>query len=95
MSIRTALILTGVWTLLLLAGCAGVVAYIANGPRHQQEARAGRAGGGFGTLAAIGYGAIWLPWAAAYGKQRRERLEREKRHAEDDEEGRPRKRRRT
>jgi hypothetical protein len=54
-------------------------------PGHQQEARAGKAGGGFGTLAAIGYGAIWLPWAAAYGKQRRERLAREKRKAEDDE----------
>jgi hypothetical protein len=94
MTLRLAFILTGVWSLLVVAGCAGAITYIANGPPHQQPERAGKAGGGFGVVAAVGYGGIWLPWAVAFGKQRRERAERQKRRAGGDDEDRPRKRKR-
>jgi hypothetical protein len=91
MTTRLALILTGVWTLVVVAGCAAVLWYVmANAPRSTAEARLGQAGTGCGTVAALGYGAIWLPWAAAWGKRRRERLERER--AEEEEDERPRKR---
>ncbi|MFO0878889.1 MAG: hypothetical protein U0840_16225 [Gemmataceae bacterium] len=72
MTTRLALILTGVWTLLVVAGCAGAITYIANGPQHQAEARASKAGGGFGVVTAIGYGAIWVPWAIVWSQKRKE-----------------------
>lgn len=93
MSLRLALILTGVWTLLVFAGCAGIITYIANGPVRQQQERASKAGGGFGIVAAAGYGGIWVPWAAAYGRKRRERLREQSRRPDVDEEELPRNRR--
>ena len=56
-----ALILTGAWTLLVFAICAGGFAYIAKAPQHQREQRAGQFGSGLGTFSAIGYGTIWIP----------------------------------
>jgi hypothetical protein len=73
MSTKLALILTGVWTLLVLAACGGGLWFVTTQvPRHQQEERARLFGSGTGTLAVIGYAAIIFPWAIAWGRQRRE-----------------------
>jgi hypothetical protein len=75
MSTRLALILTGVWTLLVVAGCGGALWFVTTkAPRHQQEERARRLGTGMAAVAGIGYGAIWLPWAVVWGRKRREQL---------------------
>lgn len=91
MTTRLALILTGVWTLIVVVGCVAVIWYATSTTsRSVAAARMGQAGTGCGTIAAIGYGGIWIPWAAAYGKRRRERLEQER----EEEDERPRKRKR-
>ena len=79
MTTKLALILTGAWTLLMIAVCSGLIWFVtARVPRHEQERRAGMLGSGAATVAAIGYGAIWLPWAVVVGRKRRERAERER-----------------
>lgn len=84
MTTRLALILAGVWTLVVVAGCTAVVWYaLSTAPHSAAEARLKQAGAGCGTVAAIGYGAILIPWAAAYGKRRRQRLEREREEEHD------------
>jgi hypothetical protein len=82
MTTRLAFILTGIWTLIMTIGCGGVLWHIVkNVPRGQQEARASSLGSGCGVLASIGYGAIWLPWAAVKGKKRRQEREEKARQA--------------
>jgi hypothetical protein len=76
MSTKLALILTGVWTVLVIAGSIAAISFVAaKVPRHQQEARAQKLGAGVAVVAAVGYGAVWLPWAAARGRDRRRRRE--------------------
>jgi hypothetical protein len=65
---------TAIWTLL---GCGGSGVGLWYVTTHRvrgagTEERAKRLGMGAGTLMAIGYAAIWLPYAAAVGKRRRE-----------------------
>lgn len=92
MSIRLALILSGVWTVLVIAGSAIAIVSIVNGPPSQQQERASKAGGTFGIIAAIGYGGIWVPWAMAKSKKKPDRPRRPKRRTDDDPDNRPRKR---
>lgn len=76
MTTRLALILTGVWSLLVLLACGGGIWFVTTRvPRHQQEQRATALGGATGTVAVIGYGVIILPWAAAVGRRRRQAAE--------------------
>jgi hypothetical protein len=83
MRARLALILTGIWTLIVIVGCVGIIMHIANGPQSQQEERASQAGAGFGVVAAMGYAGIWIPWAIAFGKKRQARPDRPKRRPAD------------
>ncbi|MFG0336036.1 MAG: hypothetical protein ACF8TS_21970 [Maioricimonas sp. JB049] len=79
MSLKLALILTAIWTALIVAAGAGLIWYIIEHPIPGAEDRAALAGSGLGTLASIGYGAIWIPLAIRIGKQMRERRERSQR----------------
>jgi len=74
MRLRTALIASGIWTAVGVIGCVVLISVIAGQrlPRRDAEQRAGQAGTGAAVVMAIGYGAIWLPFAAAVGKRRRE-----------------------
>jgi predicted permease len=81
MSTKLALMLSGVWTLLLILGCSGMFWYVATKvPRHQQDERAKMFGSGAGVFGAIGYGAIVIAWAIAWRRRREEQA------ADDDEE---------
>lgn len=73
MTLKTAFIATGVWTVVGLVLSVVLVIAIASGSTRRSEAnqRASMAGSGAGLVMAIGYGAIWLPYAAAMGKRRR------------------------
>ena len=91
MSTKLALILTGVWTLLVVAACSGALWFVTSKvPRSQQDERARLFGGSIGILAAIGYAGVWLPWAVAYRK--RHQQQQAPRDADEDDE-RPRRRR--
>ncbi|QDU36245.1 hypothetical protein Mal4_05290 [Maioricimonas rarisocia] len=81
MSLKLALILTATWSVLVVAAGAGLIWYIMEHPipGARAEDRAAVAGSGLGTLASIGYGAIWIPLAFRIGKQMRERRERAQR----------------
>lgn len=74
MSTRTAIIASVTWIVLVVGVTFGLLwrAWENASPRERRdfEARATTAGRGAGTLAAIGCGAIWIPWAL---KRRRER----------------------
>ncbi len=74
MSTRRALILTGVWTLVvIIASIAAIWFVVAKVPRHQQEEQAEMLGAGVAAVAVVGYGAVWRPWAAARRRERRAR----------------------
>jgi hypothetical protein len=74
MSTRRALILTGVWTLVvIIASIAAISFVVAKVPRHQQDERAQELGAGVAAIAVVGYGAVWRPWAAARRRERRAR----------------------
>jgi type II secretory pathway component PulM len=74
MTLKLALILSAAWTLLIIVGAVVAISYLATHPIRgiSAEERASAVGGGMGIVAAIGYGAIWLPLAAKLGRQRRE-----------------------
>ena len=74
MKLKHALIASGVWTVVGVVAAVGLITYIASQrlPRRVAEQRAQTAGGAAGVVVAVGYGAIWLPYAAAVGKRRRE-----------------------
>jgi hypothetical protein len=80
MRLKTALIATGIWTVVVVILAGVVIWYIANHPIPgvSKKDRAAQAGGGLGVFAGIGYGCIWLPYAAAIGKQKREAREKAK-----------------
>lgn len=71
MKLKHALIATAAWTAVGLLGCIALIAVIASraGPGRAAEQRAQQAGGGAGVVMAIGYGAIWLPYAVAVGRR--------------------------
>ena len=93
MSNKLALILLGVWTLIVIAGCGGAFWYVGTQvPWHEWDKRASAMGAGVGTVTCIGYAAILLPWAIAW-RRRREEEERQ-RNERDDDRPRPRKRKR-
>lgn len=95
MSNKLALILLGVWTLVVIAGCSGAFWYVSvKVPRHQQDERARMFGSGAGVVACIGYAAIMLPWAVAFRKRREAQQARDEHEEDEDEEDRPRRRKR-
>lgn len=80
MKLKTALIATGLWTAVIVVLAGVVIWYIGSHPvpGASKQDRASQAGGGLGVLAGIGYGCIWLPYAAAIGKQKRKAREKAK-----------------
>jgi hypothetical protein len=80
MKLKTALIASAIWTVVVIGLIGVVIWYIANHPVPgvSKKDRAAQAGGGLGVFAGIGYGCIWLPYAAAIGKKKRAERERAK-----------------
>lgn len=74
MKLKHALIATAVWTAVGLVACVALIAVIASraGPGRAAEQRAQQAGGGAGMVMALGYAGIWLPYAFAVGRKKRE-----------------------
>lgn len=81
MTLKQRVVITAIWTaLIFVIGGVGIW-YIGAHPISgvRTEARASKLGGGVGVLATLGYGCIWLPYAASIGKQRRAEREKAKR----------------
>jgi type II secretory pathway component PulM len=77
MTIKTRVVATIVWSVLMLGVGAFGIWYILEHriPGVRAEERSARLGGGIGVLMSIGYAVLWLPLAAKIGRKRR--LERE------------------
>jgi hypothetical protein len=74
LELRHAVIASSVWTALAFGFCAGGLWYVgAHADQGSRSERALRLGRGGGTLAALGYAAIWLPYAYRTGTRRRKR----------------------
>ncbi len=73
MTVKLALILSAVWTLLMVV--IGVAVLLSIGSQGVGgtigEERAAMVGTGMGVLTSIGYAALWLPLAARAGARRR------------------------
>ncbi len=82
MSLKFSLIATAIWMVLIFVVAFAIGYFFIQGnpiPGVSMEERGTKLGVGMGTLAGIGLGAIWLPFAARLGKERREAMERAKR----------------
>lgn len=80
MKLKTALIASAIWMVVVI-GIGGVaIWYVSTHPIHgvSNEQRGAQLGGGLGVFAGIGFAAIWLPYAAAIGKKKREERDRAK-----------------
>lgn len=69
MTLKNALWASAAWTVLVVGATASTIWYVVTHrlPGVSSNARAARAGSGMGIAAGIGYGCIWLPYAAAGG----------------------------
>lgn len=81
MTLKRVLIFTGIWTLIMVGVCVAAISYAATHrvPGVRAKDRAAQLGSGLGTLTVIGYGAIWLPFAAKVGQKKRAEREEKKR----------------
>jgi hypothetical protein len=72
--LKYALWATAAWTVIGVGASAAVLWYISTHPVRGARARdrAAVAGQAAGIVVAAGYGVIWLPYAAAVGRKRRE-----------------------
>ncbi len=77
MKLKTALIASAVWTVVVVGVAGYTIWYVVNHPIRgmSKTDRASKVGGGLGVFAGIGYSAIWFPYAAAIGKKKREERE--------------------
>ena len=73
MSLKTALLASAVWTIVAVVVSAVAIWYVMAHPvaGASVEQRSQMLGSGVGTVMAIGYGAIWLPFAFKLGQERR------------------------
>jgi hypothetical protein len=73
MSIKKLIVATVVWMALIFVGGGLGFWYIFEHPLPGVSAdiRAGKLGQGFATVASLGLGAIWLPFAYKLGEKRR------------------------
>lgn len=80
MSLKASIIASVVWTVVVVIAGIAMIAYIGTHPvpGASTEQRTQMAGSATGTVAAIGYGAIWIPFAMVAGKKRREALAQQK-----------------
>lgn len=82
MTIRKRIQVTVAWLVIgiSLAAVAGFF-MVKDAPRRERNQRASAAGSFGGLVVAAGIGVIWLPYAAAVGKKRREERERARKAA--------------
>lgn len=73
MTLKRAFFLTAIWTFGMAGICGLVIAHFASHPTLDvsPEDRASQVGTWLGVAASIGYGLIWIPYAAKVGQQRR------------------------
>jgi hypothetical protein len=81
MTLKKRILFSVYWLVLIFVLAIGTFFWIAAGepPSPETAARASMAGSGFGILASIGFGILWLPYAFEVGKRKREQQERAKR----------------
>lgn len=74
MSFKQRVILSVAWFVLcLVIGTAAFAMMVNNAPHRDRGARASQLGSGMGVLTSVGWAGLWLPYAAAIGKKRREK----------------------
>lgn len=80
-SLKQRILLSIGWLVLcIVLGVAIIIPVASSGATsRERNQRATMVGGGMGTLASIGWAGLWLPWAAAVGKRRREERQRARR----------------
>ena len=76
-NLKNSIIATVVWTVIVLGIGIGMIIYIGTHPVSgaRVEQRSQMAGSGVGFVAALGYAAIWLPFAFKKGQERRRSLD--------------------
>lgn len=76
-NLKNLIIATVVWTVIVLGIGIGMIIYIGTHPVSGAtvEQRSQMAGSGVGFVAALGYAAIWLPFAFKKGQERRRSLD--------------------
>ena len=62
-----------IWFVVMMIVSAGLFYLMWNDSKNNRERqeRAGKLGAGMGVITAVGWGVLWLPWAAKVGKKRR------------------------
>jgi hypothetical protein len=79
--LRHAVIASSVWTVLAFGCCAGNFWYVStHEPPGVRERPAGLLGQGVGVVGALGYAAIWAPYAYQVSRRRRQRREHREHH---------------
>jgi hypothetical protein len=80
MTLKLALILSAVWTLLIVVVAAVILWYVTTHPvaGASSDQRAAMIGSGLGVVACIGYAVLWMPLAAKVGARRRAERERKR-----------------
>jgi hypothetical protein len=77
MLVKKRILVTVAWIILGILISGAITAFLLqDAPRREWNARAGAAGSFAGLVIAIGCGAIWLPWAARIGAEKRKERER-------------------
>ncbi|MBC8324198.1 MAG: DUF4339 domain-containing protein [Verrucomicrobia subdivision 3 bacterium] len=81
-TLKRVVIGSAIWFVLMMAISIGIFYHIFQDSKNNRErnARAAKLGAGMGALTAMGWGVLWLPWAAQVGKRRREAKARELLH---------------
>jgi len=76
-NLKNSIITTVIWTVIVLGIGIGMIIYIGTHPVSGAtvEQRSQMAGSGVGFVAALGYAAIWLPFAFKKGQERRRSLD--------------------
>ena len=72
-TLRRVVIGSVIWFVLLMILSAGLFYWMWNDAKTNRERkeRAAQLGTGMGMITAVGWGVLWLPWAAKVGKKRR------------------------
>jgi hypothetical protein len=84
MTLRKRIQITVAWLVIGISLAAvGGFFMVKDAPRREWKQRAAAAGSFGGLVVAVGCGVIWLPYAAAVGKKRREERERARHAAKD------------
>ena len=77
MTVKIRILVTVAWIVLGILVSGAITAFLLqDAPEREWNARAGAAGSFAGLVIAVGCGAIWLPWAARIGAEKRKERER-------------------